>query len=203
MDLDVDADRSIVHTALGELGDNDETLAINAEVELPPAPAFVRCLMFVRMPLTITDHLQPSRVDDEMDWTVVVLGKHRDHYVAISPRERRMVGRLQVEPHQTDQRGHKALGLTESEVEHHAQGQRGHDREVGIPTLAAGSTTGWLVPPWSAKIPSQVFEVARTWRISPFSEPTEGLLPRFCAGSYATTAEHRRAPRKSHPPQEH
>ena len=88
------------------------------------------------LPLPVSKYLQASRVDDQMERTVVTPGKARDLDISITPGERGVVGSLEGKAHQADQRSDEAFGLPECEVEDRPQGQGGHDRQVRIPALS-------------------------------------------------------------------
>ena len=51
-----------------------------------------------------------------------------------------MVWGFEVEAHQAEQRVQEALGLAKRQAEDDPQRQRGHDREVLVPSLASAQT---------------------------------------------------------------
>ncbi len=74
-----------------------------------------------RAVLAVTHDLQAGRIDGEVDGAVVLPGKPGDMHRGAPAREGRVVRRLEVQAHQTDQRGDEALCL---------QLDRGSEREV-------------------------------------------------------------------------
>ena len=72
-------------------------------MQLTPAPALVRGLVLVNLPLPLSEYLQAGRVDDEVKRVIVPPGEARHLDITIAPRERRVVGRLEGEAHRADQ----------------------------------------------------------------------------------------------------
>ena len=88
------------------------------------------------MPLAVAKYLQPGRVDDEMERAFVTPGKVWDLNTTMTSGKCRMVGRLERKAHQAKQRSDEAFGLAQRQMGHRSQGQRGYDRQIGVPALS-------------------------------------------------------------------
>ena len=101
----------VVPAARCEFGRHNEPLGIHSDVQLPPIPAFLRCLVLVRVPFAATQNLEPCGINDQVDRAVVgsAQGRHRNDLVPA--RECGVVRGLEVEAHQAEQRVQEPLGL--------------------------------------------------------------------------------------------
>ena len=103
----------VVPAARCEFGRHNEPLGIHPDVQLPPIPAFLCCLVLVRVPFTATQNLQPCGIDDQVDRAVVGSGQGRHRNDLVPARECGVVRGLEVEAHQAEQRVQEPLGLAE------------------------------------------------------------------------------------------
>ena len=81
-------------------------------------------------PLALTHDRQTRAVDDEMDGLGGRGAVERDAEVLTTPRERGVVGRLEIDPHQGQDRPQEAFRLAQRQPEDEPQRQRGLDREI-------------------------------------------------------------------------
>ena len=56
----------VVPAARCEFGRHNEPLGIYSDVQLPPIPAFLRCLVLVRVPFAATQNLEPCGINDQV-----------------------------------------------------------------------------------------------------------------------------------------
>ena len=90
---------------------HNEPLGIHSDVQLPPIPAFLRCLVLVRVPFAATQNLEPCGINDQVDQAVVGSGQGRHHNDLAPAREGGVVRGLEVAAHQAEQRVQKPLRL--------------------------------------------------------------------------------------------
>ena len=64
----------VVPAARREFGRHNEPLVIHSDVQLSPVPAFLGCLVLVRIPFAATQDLEPRGIDDQVDRAVVGSG---------------------------------------------------------------------------------------------------------------------------------
>ena len=80
------------------------------EMQLPPASSAVSA-MFGNSPFTFTEHCEAGTVDDEVDRTVDPGWSQSFSKRAASAREGGVVGRVEMDVHQVENRSHEAFGL--------------------------------------------------------------------------------------------
>ncbi len=83
-------------------------------------------------PLTFTNDRESSAVDDQMSGCARGESAKLDVEVLASPRERRVIGRAQINAHHHEQRTQETLGLAQRQVEDKTESQRGLDGAVRV-----------------------------------------------------------------------
>ena len=121
-------------------GRHNEPLVIHSDVQLPPIPAFLRCLGLVRVPFAATQNLEPFGINDQINRAIVGSGQGWHHNDLLSARECDVVRGLEVAAHPNEQRVQKPLRLAKRQVEDDPHCQRGLDREVRVSTLPSAET---------------------------------------------------------------
>ena len=124
---------------VGQLGGGDLTAAgIDRQVQLSPGSV-------PRWFSQVTDvDPQTCAVDEQMNRP---LGGRLELTQRLqAPGQRRVIGDRQVNVQQLHQGIQEAFGLTQRQVEDHANRQRCLDRDVRIPSLTTGSAGGWRLP---------------------------------------------------------
>ena len=58
-------------------GRHNEPLGIHSDVQLPPIPAFLRCLVLLRVLFAAPQNLEPCGINDQVDRAVVGSGQGR------------------------------------------------------------------------------------------------------------------------------
>jgi hypothetical protein len=101
---------------------HDEAVAVHADVELPPTAPVFGLSVLARVPFAGAEDLQSGGVDDQVDRAGVVTAERRDLHSLVAARERSVIGGVEVQLHQAEQRCKKALGLPERQPEDHSQG---------------------------------------------------------------------------------
>ena len=117
--------------------------------------------MLPDFPFALPIDFQSSTIDDQMDR----LPGRFDRQVYLQPglptRQRRVVGRWQIQPHQAKQRLDKALGLTQRQIKQRAKRQRRFNGKIRVVKLGpalgrppiAPAINGFLAQPYRQVTP--------------------------------------------------
>ena len=90
---------------------------------------------------------EPRTVDEQMDRSIALDHTKREFTEFLeAPRQSRMVGNGDLRLEHVGQRTKEALGLSEREVEDHADRQGRLNRDVRVGALVAGFAAGWSLP---------------------------------------------------------
>ena len=131
-----DGGRCVVGVRVGERLRDDRSRSIDPDMEFLPA-SLAASTVFRGGPFTFADDRQSRAVDNEIHVFAGRDSTPREVEVLAATRERRVIRRPKVEPHQHEERREKALCLTERQMEEQTQRQGGFDREVRVLPLRA------------------------------------------------------------------
>jgi len=110
---------------------DDHARSVDAQMELLPA-AHTASAMFHGRPFPFAGDRESRTVDDEMKAAVSEIATECEVEPLAASRERRVIGRRQIEAQHPEDRRQKALGLAEGEMKDEAKRQRRFDGEVGL-----------------------------------------------------------------------
>ncbi len=105
-----DADRRIIGRWLRDCLGDDDTSAVNTEMELLPA-TLSALPVFRRSPLALADDGQAGAIDDEGKRPLHRGETEGETEALTPPRERRVIGCIEIDVHQGEDRTEEALGL--------------------------------------------------------------------------------------------
>ena len=132
----IDARRRVIERRLGQDFGDDHTRSVDRNMELLPATRAASAV-FRGGPFAFADYRESRAVDDEVHGFAPWDSTKGELEVLAAPRERRMIGRGQIEAHQPEERRQDPLGLAEGQGEDEPDRQRRFNREVGVPQLPA------------------------------------------------------------------
>ena len=116
----------------------DHAAWIDREMQLAPATAALGAV-FGSSPFALAEGSQPAAVDQQMDWAPVGDGTQVERKALAAARQCGVIGRLEDQAHDPQNRAKEALGLPERQMKHDAERQRRFDGHVGELGLRASA----------------------------------------------------------------
>src|SRR5262249_50764285 len=120
----LDGCRRVIDSGLGQRVRDDDTRAVDTQMELLPASLAVSSV-FRSSPLPFAQDREHRAVDDEMHAFACRDSIKREVEVLAAPGKCRVIRSGEVYAHHLEERLHEPLGLTEWQVEEKTQRQRG------------------------------------------------------------------------------
>ena len=134
-----DAGPRIIGRWLRDRLSDDDASSVNTEMELLPA-TLSTLPVFRRSPLALTDDRQAGAIDDEVKRPLHRGETEGEIEVLTPPRERRVIGCIEIDVHQGEDRTEEALGLAQWQPKDEPQRHGCLDREIRELPRSARST---------------------------------------------------------------
>ena len=129
----------IAGTAVGELGRGDQTLLVDAQMELSPSRMKALWTVFRHRPLSLAEDLESGRIDHHVKRLALrTLGDRPRRERLRTPRQRGVIGDRKIDTADTKKRAEQTLGLPPRELEEKTKSQAELDDDVGVAGLASG-----------------------------------------------------------------
>ncbi len=112
----------VVLCILRERLGRDKAVAVHAAVELPPTAPTLGLPVLAGVPFAGAEDPTPGGVDDQVDRVGVTAAERLELHRLVDARERSVIGGIEVQLHQAEQRCKESLGLSERQAEDHSQG---------------------------------------------------------------------------------
>ena len=129
--------QGVLFVAFAHCGGDDPAIAIDADVQFLPTPAFLLAV-FVAVPCALPADLQACAVDDHVKRPLrLLMIASADLACGIAPGEGRMIGARKRQAHQRQDRVQETFRLAQRQVKEQTQRQRGFDGDVGVSRLRA------------------------------------------------------------------